>query len=108
MIKTISDISVIEKQEEKLDPKMIAQAKNLVKEYLPGIEYAEVRIRNQQINGWTPYANNKRRSKSQSTSPQQVVVSFSKQVTLSQRVHKQYARVTMDKEGKMVKLAVSR
>jgi len=108
VIKTISDISVIEKQEEKLDPKMIAQAKNLVKEYLPGIEYAEVRIRNQQINGWTPYANNKRRSKSQSTSPQQVVVSFSKQVTLSQRVHKQYARVTMDKEGKMVKLAVSR
>lgn len=108
VIKTISDISVIEKKEENLDPKMIAQAKNMVKGYLPGIEYAEVRIRNQMVNGWSSIGNNGQRKKVQSKAPEQVVVSFSKQVTQSQRVHRQYARVTMDKAGKMVKLAVSR
>jgi tetratricopeptide (TPR) repeat protein len=108
VIKTISDISVIEKQEESLDPKMIAQAKNIVKGYLPGIEYAEVRIRNQMVNGWSSYGNGGQQKKVQSKAPEQVVVRFSKQVTQSQRVHRQYARVTMDKTGKMVKLAVSR
>ncbi len=108
VIKTLSDISVLEKQEEKLDPKMIAQAKNMVKGYLPGIEYAEVRIRNQQLNGWTAYSGGKRSGKTRTTPAGQVVVSFSKQVTQSDQVHKQYAQVTMDKEGKMVKLAVSR
>jgi hypothetical protein len=108
VIKTISDISIIEKQEDSLDPKMIAQAKNIVKGYLPGIEYAEVRIRNQMVNGWSSYGNGGQQKKVQSKAPEQVVVSFSKQVTQSQRVHRQYARVTMDKAGKMVKLAVSR
>jgi hypothetical protein len=108
VIKTISDISVIEKKEESLDPKMIAQAKNLVKSYLPGIEYAEVRIRNQKVNGWSSYGSDGQRKKVQTKAPEQVVVSFSKQVTQSERVHKQFARVTMDKAGKMVKLAVSR
>jgi hypothetical protein len=108
VVKTISDISVIEKQEENLDPKMIAQAKNLVKIYLPGIEYAEIRVRNQKVNGWSSNASDRQRKKVRSTPAGQVVVSFSKQVTQSQRVHRQYARVTMDKAGKMVKLAVSR
>lgn len=108
VVKTISDLSVVEKQEEKVDPIMIAQAKNIVKGYLPGIEYAEVRIRNQKVNGWTSYDAGKRRGKTRSNPAGQVVVSFSKQVTQSERVHKQYARVTLNKEGKMVKLAVSR
>ena len=80
----------------------------MVKGYLPGIEYAEVRMRNQQVNGWTAYKAGKGHGKSRTNPAGQVVVSFSKQVTQSEQVHKQYARVTLDKEGKMVKLAVSR
>ncbi len=108
VIKTISDISMVDKKEEKLDPRMIAQAKNMVKSYLPGIEYAEVRMRNQHVSGWATNNAGKRHGKTRNDPAGQVVVSFSKQVTLSEQVHKQYARVTLDKEGKMVKLAVSR
>jgi hypothetical protein len=106
-IKTISDSPALDVQTEKLAPKMILQAKNMVKEYLPGIDYAEVRVKNQQINasggGWGKSAGS-----SSSHSSGRVVVSFSKQVTQAERVHMQYARVTLDKQGKMVKLAVSR
>ena len=80
----------------------------MVKSYLPGIEYAEVRMRNQQVSGWATNNAGKRHGKTRTDPAGQVVVSFSKQVTQSEQVHKQYARVTLDKEGKMVKLAVSR
>ncbi len=40
--------------------------------------------------------------------PERVVVSFSKQFSQSEKTHMQYARVTMDKQGKVIKLAVSR
>ncbi len=79
---------------------MIAQAKTLVRDYLPGIENAEIRVKNQQYN--------QRNGKKTTTQSGRVVVSFSKQITQSERVHKQYARVTLDKQGKMVKLTVSR
>ncbi|HOV07465.1 MAG TPA: DUF2815 family protein [Anaerolineaceae bacterium] len=108
VVKTISDSSLPEKVAEGADPKMIAQAKNLVKPYLPGIEYAEVRIRNQQVPGWDVQRSGKHKNQSRTSVNGQVVVSFSKQVTLREKVHKQYARVTLDKAGKMVKLAVSR
>jgi len=108
VVKTISDSMVLDKRTEELAPKMIAQAKNLVKEYLPGIEYAEVRIRNQQVNGPGSHVAGKNHVKAGYSQSGRVVVSFSKQVTQSEHVHRQYARVTLDKEGKMVKLAVSR
>ena len=108
VVKTISDSSLPEKVAEGADPKMIAQAKNLVKAYLPGIEYAEVRIRNQQVPGWELQMSGKRKNRAKTEMNGQVVVSFSKQVTLREKIHKQYARVTLDKTGKMVKLAVSR
>lgn len=105
VVKTISDTPVLDQQTEKVAPKMIAQAKNLVKEYLPGIEYAEVRVRNQQINGSVSGKFSKTSSQNASG---RVVVSFSKQVTQAEKIHRQFARVTLDKEGKMIKLVVSR
>lgn len=105
VVKTISDSPVLDQQTEKAAPKMIAQAKNLVKEYLPGIEYAEVRVRNQQING---FVSGKSSKTSNPNASGWVVVSFSKQFTQAEKIHRQYARVTLDKEGKMIKLAVSR
>jgi len=105
VVKTISDSPVLDQQTEKAAPKMIAQAKNMVKEYLPGIEYAEVRVKNQQING---YVSGKFSKASNQNASGRVVVSFSKQITQAEKIHRQYARVTLDKDGKMIKLAVSR
>lgn len=100
VIKTINDSTTLDQKTEKIAPRMIAQAKSLVRDYLPGIENAEVRVRNQQV-----VRQNGKKTVMQSG---QVMVSFSKQVRLMERVHKQYARVTLDKQGKMIKLAVSR
>ena len=75
---------------------MISQAKEMVREYLPGIEYAEVRINQQKIrqeksaNCPVPHANGY---------PERVVVTFSKQINLAEHTHRQFARVTMDRQG---------
>lgn len=100
VIRTISDSMTLDQQTEILAPKMIAQAKSIAKDYLPGIENAEVRIKDQQYN--------QRNGKKTTQASGRVVVSFSKQLKQAERVHKQYARVTLDKEGKIIKLAVSR
>ena len=100
VIKTISDSLSLDQQTEMLAPKMIAQAKTIARDYLPGIENAEVRIKNQQYN----QLNNKKYTQPSG----KVVVSISKQLKQANRVHQQYARVTMDKHGKIVKIAVSR
>jgi len=100
VVKTICDRTVFEEKSASVAPKMISAAKDLVKDYLPGIEYAEVRIQHQQAR---MIANGKNLSQ-----PKRVVVSFSKQVNQVDKIHKQYATVTLDQEGKMVKLAVSR
>lgn len=107
VIKTISDSMSLDEQNDEIAPKMIKHAKSLVKDYLPGIENAEIRVRNQKYN--QPSIAGSPVSKiGTATHSGRVVVSFSKQVTQAEKVHRQYARVTLDKQGKMVKLSVSR
>jgi hypothetical protein len=72
----------------------------MARDYLPGIENAEVRVRNQHYN--------QRNGKKTTQQSGRVVVSFSKQVKQAEHIHRQYARVTLDKQGKMVKFSVSR
>ncbi|PKN89652.1 MAG: hypothetical protein CVU45_06550, partial [Chloroflexi bacterium HGW-Chloroflexi-7] len=79
----------------------VSTAKDLVKDYLPGIEYAEVRIQNQQAR----MVSGGGKSVSQ---PKRVVVSFSKQVNQSDKIHKHFAKVTLDQQGQVLKVAVSR
>jgi hypothetical protein len=105
VIKTICDRIEVENDSFAAAPRMVSQAKEMVREYLPGIEYAEVRINQQKV----------RQEKSlhspngaSTTYPDRVVVTFSKQINLAEHTHRQFARVTMDKQGKVVKLAVSR
>ena len=100
VVKTICDRTSFDEKSTTVAPKMISTAKDLVKDYLPGIEYAEVRIQNQQAR---TLAGGKNVSQ-----PRRVVVSFSKQINQSEKIHKQYAKVTLDQHGKMVKLAISR
>lgn len=106
VVKTISDRTEIVSDTYTGAPKMITQAKELVKEYLPGIEYAEVRITQQQVRQGKSFSTGSDGKKYQH--PDRVVVSFSKQFRQSEKTHRQYARVTMDKQGKVIKLAVSR
>ena len=100
IIKTVCDRTSSDEKSIENAPAMINTAKKLVKDYLPGIEYAEVKLSHQQARALSG-------SKTMNQ-PKRVVVSFSKQVQLAERTHKQFAKVTLDQQGKMVKLAISR
>jgi hypothetical protein len=106
VVKTICDRIEYEGQNENSAPQMIAQAKSLVREYLPGIEYAEVKINNQQVRNDRNFLPGSKNTNSRQ--PNRVVVSFSKQVPQADKVHKQFAKVTLDQQGKMIKITVSR
>ena len=101
VVKTICDRTTYDEKSATVTPKMVSTAKDLVKDYLPGIEYAEVRIQNQQAR----MVSGGGKSVSQ---PKRVVVSFSKQVNQSDKIHKHFAKVTLDQQGQVLKVAVSR
>ncbi|KAF0112445.1 MAG: hypothetical protein FD147_41 [Chloroflexi bacterium] len=106
VVKTICDRTVFDDQNESIAPKMISQAKALVRNYLPGIEYAEVKINNQQVRTDRSLTSGSKGSSSRQ--PNRVVVSFCKQINQAEKIHKQFAKVTLDQQGKMIKLAMSR
>jgi hypothetical protein len=101
VVKTVCDRVEVKTESFAAAPKMVSLAKEMVKEYLPGIDYAEVRINQQK-------ARLEKSLPGASEIPDRVVVSFSKQINLTDRTHRQFARVTMDRQGKVVKLMVSR
>jgi hypothetical protein len=91
--------------------------KHVVKRYLPGMEDAEMMLstEKQELN-WNelPGGPGQIEGKQVQTEnlAQRQVVTLSKKLEIPQNggktVHRHYARVTFDKSGKMVKLAVSR
>jgi hypothetical protein len=109
-VKTVIDQAYDEAKSTSVSVTAIAKAKEMAKAYLPGIEYAEVRVSRQHVrldNRSIPMntAGSKISAARQSS---RTVVSFSKQITFDQHVHRQYARVTLDQQGKVVKMAISR
>jgi hypothetical protein len=102
VVKTICDRIEVNSESFAAAPKMVSQAKEIVSEYLPGIEYAEVRINQQKVRQEKSIRN------PAGDFPDRVVVSFSKQINLTDHTHRQFAHATLDKQGKVVKLMVSR
>ena len=109
IVKTVIDQSMDEMKSSPISAKAIANAKATVSQYLPGIEYAEVHISKQHVrtNNALPTMNGQAKGGHQQQASR-MVVSFSKQVNFDQHIHKQFARVTMDQQGKVIKLAISK
>jgi hypothetical protein len=108
-VKTVVDQACDSMKSTAVSAAAIAKAKEMAKAYLPGIEYAEVRVSRQHVrqdNRQFPGVAGGKVTTARHSS--RTVVSFSKQVTFDQHVHRQYARVTLDQQGKVVKLAISR
>lgn len=109
---------VNDRQEEGAEPvfvskEVLQQVKNAVEPYLPGLDYARVSIGQEQFvddqggnEGQT--TDLKRKTSKNGGVGGRLVITFSKEVSSSNRVHQHYARATLDKEGKVVKLALSR
>jgi hypothetical protein len=109
-VKTISD----RKEEDVLTAQpvpsaILKQVKGIMANYLSGLENAEIRLSEQQVtsngkSGTLP-------SGAKSTQPDnsgRVVVTMHKEVYIGQKTQHQYARVTLDPKGKMVKIALTR
>jgi hypothetical protein len=108
-VKTVVDQACDSTKSTPVSAAAIAKAKDMAKAYLPGIEYAEVRVSRQHVrqdNRQFPGVAGGKVTTARHSS--RTVVSFSKQITFDQHVHRQYARVTLDQQGKVVKLAISR
>jgi hypothetical protein len=87
----------------------LATVKSVVQEYLPGMQDSQASISHEHLNcdGHNcnlPHHN----SKAVGLMPSRSLVTLSKKVQGAEHMHPHYARITMDAQGKVVKLAVSR
>jgi hypothetical protein len=109
MAKTVSDVMDEESTPVQIPQDVLNRTKDMVKEYLPGIDFAHIQVSRQVLHAASnqhvvPGVHSGRTSKQTN----RTVVTFSKQVDTADQSHHQYARVTLDPQGKVVKLAVSR
>jgi hypothetical protein len=98
--------------DESVSADFIAQVKNIVANYLPGRGVEEVLISRPQISDkdvdpTVPYSRSKNKSENIPDS-NHLVVTVSKQMKITTGTHRQFAKMTMDATGKMVKLAISK
>jgi hypothetical protein len=107
-ISTVNDSNGVERKETRLSGDVLNNVKNVLKEYLPGIENAEVNIRHHQIPHIKVDNEFGSSSKLSNLTSDRVMISYCRPVIFQKITHYQYARVTLDNQGKMIKLAVSR
>ncbi|HPO58940.1 MAG TPA: hypothetical protein PLV53_08850, partial [Anaerolineaceae bacterium] len=102
-VKTVTDQWNSPENTEALPRDTLVQVKQVVEQYLPGIDKAEVRIAKQQVP-----ETYRRKSLFSKKQLQKTVVTFKRPLMMAHKKYYQYARVTLDERGKMVKMAISR
>lgn len=103
-----------------VSPQMTSHIKQIVTQYLPGMENAEIELRHRKALGNNPYQNctcNQQPGEScaaagaEAKAPsgaEREVVTLHKSISQADHIHSQFARLTMDKSGKLLKLVISR
>jgi hypothetical protein len=90
----------------------IAQAKELLADYLPGLSNAELRMFTNEQSKIDPTRSSGRIDMGKTVQPTRTtnrnIVVFSKQINVNNHNIVQYARLTVDNAGKLVKISVSR
>ena len=95
---------------------VVAYAKQIVRQYLPGMEDAQMTLSHEHNNCGKagevcPNSQSEGKARSPAASeaaPRRRVVVLSKQVTSSDHLHHHFARITLDEQNRLVKLVVSR
>ncbi|HWQ05367.1 MAG TPA: hypothetical protein VN452_08430 [Longilinea sp.] len=110
-IRTVTDQTMSIETLSAIQPEWISSAKKSVEAYLPGLENSQVQVSLQKpgiasVPEELGKTNKSRRKNAQT--PDHYVVTITKTVPIARRQHTHYARVTLDANGKVVKLAVSR
>jgi len=95
----------------KVSAKLTNDINEMLKSYIPGLENAEIKVKKHKINiQKTINAGSGRIGKINSNLEikRLTQVMYQKSIISDKRKHTQYARITMDENGKILKLAVSR
>ena len=111
-VKTVCDRSEEVETPEPVPPEVLNYVKHVVSQYLPGMSDAQVRITHEHAGcdgagHQCPTAEMGRKARP-TQQPSRQVVTLSKTIQQSAFVHRHYARLTLDSQGKLVKLVVSR
>ena len=97
---------------EPISPDVMLHVKQVVKQYLPGMQGAQAHISHEHLDcdcedHCCPTAQLGSKARPEHP-PERRVVTLSKSIPGKRHTHPVYARLTLDKQGKVVKLAVSR
>jgi hypothetical protein len=103
---TVCQNQLEESKAVKVDARVMAQVKQIVEQYLPGLKGAHFTVSKQYATQMT--ASFSKAAASRPLEMERTVVTVSKQYQVTSYLHKHYARLTFDNKGKVIKLAVSR
>jgi len=110
-IHTFTDQDGIKVSASKVSSKLTEDITEMLQSYIPGLENAEIKVKKHKINIQKTLNAGSGRSGKINTNleiKQLTQVLYKKSIFSEKRRHTQYARVTMDENGKILKLAVSR
>ena len=111
-VKTICDRADNPGSSEPIPAEVMKHVKQVVKLYLPGMKGAHLALSHEHAGccceGHTCPSGQLGEKSRPNAEPQRSVVVLSKEIRHANRLHPAYARLTMDAQGKVVKLAVSR
>jgi hypothetical protein len=111
-VKTVCDRADTPGTSEPISADVIAHIKNVVSQYLPGMQGAQLVLSHEHndcsCQGHSCPTGQLGQKTRPDQEPQRSVVTLHKSIKQSQHTHQRYARLTLDKQGKIVKIAVSR
>jgi len=111
-VKVVCDHQTGECYDLGIERETVRAVKKALREYLPGLDDAEVRFSQQITASDNVDAKMRNRELKEndkgSGSTGNIVMTVSKHYNVAERVHRHYARVTLNPQGKMLKIAVSR
>ena len=111
-VKTVCDRSEVPGASEPIPEELMTHVKRVVTQYLPGMQGAQVSMSHEhcgcECQGHHCPTGQLGAKTRPSFTPDRRVVTLSKRIPFEEHTHPQYARLTLDKAGKVVKLAVSR
>jgi tetratricopeptide (TPR) repeat protein len=110
-VKTICDRAIEPESAQAVPDDVLKYVKHVVSQYLPGMEDAQVSFSTERAECHAPghtCPTSQIKSRPLTRQPDRHLVTLSKQVQREHHVHPHYARLTLDGQGKLVKLVISR
>jgi tetratricopeptide (TPR) repeat protein len=105
LIKTVKEEAGSPASGTPVPPEVLDYIRHVVTQYLPGMEDARLRYSQERTEGQANVSGAKSQT---AVHTGRNLVTLSKQVARSQHIHNHYARLTLDANGNLVKLAISR